>query len=209
MRARPLTPQGVATYVIERALALETGHPVRIAVDGAPQAGPQTMALLIADAARDSGRPALCVHSSDFLRPASIRFEYGKTDPDGWYDAVDSGALVREVLAPLGPGGSRRYLPTLWDARRDRATRAAYETAPPSCIVVVDGTFLLRDELRWEFDLTVHLAQSAAALRRRAASADEWQLEALARYSDEVAPQDVCDVLIRYDDPGHPAMVEK
>ena len=207
---RPLSPAGLAGYVAVRARDLGLDHPVRVAIDGPPQAEPHVLADAIADAVSDSGRPVIRVRVDDFLRSASVRFEYGHTDPDGWYDSwVDVGGLLREVLVPLGPEGSLRYLPTLWDAVRDRATRAPYETAPSSAVVVVDGPFLLRPELRWEFDLTVHLALTAGAVRRRTALGDEWRLTALERYADEVGPEDVCDVLIRYDDPRHPAVVER
>ena len=138
-----------------------------------------------------------------------IKFEYGRADPDAWYDThIDLGGLLREVLLPLGPGGSLRYLPTHWDASRDRATRASYENAPESLVAIVDGPFLLRHELRNEFDLTVHLALSAGALRRRTPPGQEWQLGAIQRYADEVDPEAASDVLIRYDDPRHPAVVE-
>jgi hypothetical protein len=210
VQVRPLTPTALAAFVVSRALALELGHPVRIAIDGPPQADPGALADAVYAAARDASLPAARVRLEDFLRPASVRFEYGHTDPDGWYDAwADVGGLLREVLVPLGPGGSLRYLPTLWDASRDRATRAPYESAPPSMVLVVDGQFLLRHELRWEFDLTVHLALSAGAVRRRTAAGQEWQWPALQRYDDETAPEDNCDILVRYDDPRHPAVVER
>lgn len=210
VQVRPISPPALAAEVAARAVALPLGHPARVAVDGPPQAEPAVLADLVADAVRAAGRPCVRIRTDDFLRPASVRFEFGRTDPDGWYDGwLDIGGLLREVLVPLGPDGSLRYVPALWDAARDRATRAAYESAPPSAVVVVDGPFLLRHELRWEFDLTVHLALSAGALRRRTSPAEEWRLQALERYADEIGPDDVCDVLVRYDDPRHPAVVDR
>jgi hypothetical protein len=209
VHVRPLTPTALAGHIVERAHDLGLDHPVRVAVDGPPQADPGVLADAIAAAVRETGRRAIQIRVDEFLRSASVRFEFGRTDPDGWYDSwIDIPGLAREVLVPLGSGGSLRYLPTLWDAARDRATRASYETAPPSAVVVVDGPFLLRPELRWEFDLTVHLALSAGAVRRRTAPGEEWRLPALERYAEEVGPEDVCDVLVRYDDPRHPAVVE-
>jgi len=210
MHVRPVSPMALAGEVAERVIALTLEHPVRVAVDGPPQADPAVVADLIAEAVRDRGRAAVRVRVDDFLRPASVRFEFGRTDPDAWYDSwIDIGGLLREVLVPLGPDGSLRYVPRLWDAARDRATRAPYETAPPSAVVIVDGPFLLRHELRWEFDLTVHLALTPAAVRRRTAPGEEWRAAALERYEEEIAPQDVCDVLVRYDDPRHPAVVDR
>lgn len=42
------------------------------------------------------------ISADDFLRPASLRFERGKQDPDARYtDWLDLGALRREVLDPV------------------------------------------------------------------------------------------------------------
>jgi hypothetical protein len=115
-------------------------------------------------------------------------------------------AIRREVLDPLGPGGSRRWLPALWDPARDRATRARYATARDDAVVIVRGWFLLGAGLPW--DVTVHLAVSPAARRRRVPLDDAArELPAYDRYDEEATPTDVADVVVRCDDPRHPAMV--
>ena len=69
----------------------------------------------------------LVVPTEGFLRPASLRFEYGKEDPDAYADGwFDTGALWREVFGPLEAGGTGRVLPDLWDPVTDRATRTPY-----------------------------------------------------------------------------------
>jgi hypothetical protein len=149
------------------------------------------------------------VRTSDFLRPASVRLEYGADDPEAyrerWYDVA---AIRREVLEPLGPGGTRRYLPTLWDADRDRATRAAYRTASDSAVAIVSGPLLLGRDL--PFEATVHLALSEAARRRRVdPEAADRELPAFSRYEREVRPTDVADVVVRCDDPRRPAVLDR
>jgi hypothetical protein len=140
-----------------------------------------------------------------FRRPASVRLEHGHRDPDAYYDGwLDAAALRREVLDRLGPGGDGRYLPTLWDPDRDRATRAGYATAPRGAVLLVDGPLLLGRGL--PFDLTVHLRLSAAALARRTAPDRLWTLPAFARYEQEVRPGEVADAVVRVDDPRHPAL---
>ncbi|WNB87171.1 uridine kinase [Cellulomonas sp. ATA003] len=145
--------------------------------------------------------------AGDFLRPASVRLEHGREDPDALLDDwLDGGALAREVIDPLGPGGSGRYLPSLWDAARDRATRAPAQDAPPGAVLVLDGALLLG---RWlDLDLTVHLSLRAPTLRRRTPEADHWTLSAFERYATEVDPEATADVVVRADDPARPAIVE-
>jgi hypothetical protein len=74
-------------------------------------------------------------------------------------------------------------------------------------VVIVSGALLLGAGL--DVDLAVHLAQSPAALARRAAPAQAWTLPAYERYADEVMPELIADVVIRMDDPNHPALVER
>lgn len=181
-------------------------HPLRVAVDGASVSGRHRLADELVDRLRVRSRPAVRVCAEDFLRPAAVRLERGRDDPDAFYaDRLDAAGLQREVLDPLGPGGSARYLPTLWDPTTDRASRAAYAEATSDAVVLVDGAFLLTGTL--SFDLSVHLHLSPAALRRRVAPADaERELPAYARYAREVTPAEVADYVVLLDDPRRPAL---
>ena len=127
MRFRPVT----LDLLVEELAGVLAGRPAaawtRVAVDGAPPTHPGAFADRLADGLRLRGRPVLRVSARDYLRPASLRFERGRDDPDARYDDwLDAGALTREVLDPLGPGGTGRVLPSLWNAATDRATRADY-----------------------------------------------------------------------------------
>ncbi len=148
------------------------------------------------------------VRTADFLRPASVRLELGRTNPDAYYERwFDLAALAREVLDPLGDGGTGRILTTFWNPATDRATRASYLPVPAGGVVLVSGPLLQGAGL--DFDLVVHCAVSAAALARRTAPDQSWTLPAFARYEDEVHPADLADLTLRVDDPRHPAIQEK
>jgi hypothetical protein len=204
---RPVAADRLAdevTGIVDRAAAT-CPHVLRVAVDGHPAAGGAALADALIDPLRSLGHPVLRVSGEWFLRPASVRLERGRTDPDAYYDdRLDLAALRREVLDPLGPGGSGRYLPTLWDPATDRSTRAAFLTAPENAVLVLDGTLLLGRGL--PLDLTVHLRLSAGARERRVDPAERWALPAYVRYEQEVDPERVADVLVRVDDPRHPAL---
>ncbi|WP_431977834.1 uridine kinase [Micromonospora haikouensis] len=207
MRVRPISPDRLVTELTERLVAADPPGRLRVAVDGAPAAGPDELAAALVDPLRALGRPVLHVRAADFLRPASVRLEFGRTNPDAYYEGwVDEPGLRREVLDPAGPGGSGRILPSLWDPRTDRASRAGYVTLPPHGVVLVSGALLLGGGL--PVDLAVHLELSPAALARRTDPALRWTLPAFARYAEEVAPAGFADVVVRVDDPRHPAVVE-
>jgi hypothetical protein len=207
MRFRPISLAVLVDEVAARLLAHGRGEWVRVAVDGAPPTGPGALADTLAERLRLYGRPARRVSAADFLRPASLRFERGRYNPDARYDDwLDAGGLGREVLEPLSPGGSGRVLPTLWNTETDRATRAGYVLVPVGGVLVVDGELLLGRGL--SFEHTVHLWMSGPALVRRTPAEDAWALPAFARYEGEVRPLLTADTGVRMDDPAHPAVLD-
>lgn len=207
MRVRPVSFDVLVGELADRLAAELPEGRLRVAIDGAPAARPADLADALVDPLRVRGRPAVRVATDDFLRPASVRLESGRTNPDAFYAGwLDETALRREVLDPAGPGGSGRIVRRLWDARRDRATREPYADLPPTAVVLVSGPLLLGAGL--PFDVTVHLELSAAALDRRTDPGQRWTLPAYARYGAEVDPASFADVVVRLDDPRRPALVE-
>ncbi|AGL18652.1 hypothetical protein [Actinoplanes sp. N902-109] len=206
MQVRPVSIGSLVEQLADRVVAEWPQGRVRVAVDGADAAEPGALADALADPLRVRGRPAVRVRAGDFLRPASTRLEFGRTNPESYYQGwLDEAGLRREVLDPAGPGGSGRVVTRLWDAVIDRAAREPYRELPGNAVVIVDGPLLLGAGL--PFDLTVHLELSQAALLRRTAGADRWTLPALERYRDEVGPAGFADVVVRLDDPRRPALV--
>lgn len=207
VRLQPITWERLTDALAERIAATpaqDDGPWLRIAVDGAPAADPGQLAGQLAEALRLRGRAAHRVDVYGFRRPASLRLEYGHTDPDAYHDEwFDRRALRREVFQPLDPGGTGRVLPDLWDPVADRATRSDYMTLPPGGVLLLHGPLLLGHG--FPFDLTVHLKLSAAALARRTPQNERWTLPAFARYEDETRPADAADVVVRADDPRRPA----
>jgi len=206
VRVRPISFDVLVEELADRLAGQEPSGRLRVAVDGAPAAGPERLADALVGPLRLRGRPAFRIRTDDFLRPASVRLELGRTNPDSFYAGwLDEAALRREVLDPAGPGGSGRVVTRLWDAAADRATREPYTELPPAAVVLVSGPLLLGAGL--PFDVTVHLSVSAAALDRRTEEDQRWTLPAYARYGDEVDPAAFADVVVRCDDPRHPALV--
>ncbi|MFC9737476.1 uridine kinase [Streptomyces noursei] len=186
-------------------LTAHDGSPwLRVAVDGAPAAAPGDLAGRLAEALRLRGRAVQEVDAHGFLRPASLRLEYGREDPDAYHDEwFDRRALWREVFQPLEPGGTGRVLPDFWDPVADRATRSAYVELPPGGVLLLHGPLLLG---QWfPFDLAVHLKLSPGALARRTPRDQHWTLSAFARYEAETRPEEAADVVVRADDPRRPA----
>jgi hypothetical protein len=169
-------------------------------------AAPAQLADAIAERLPVRGRAAVVVPGAGFYRPASLRLEHGRTDPDARYtDWLDTAALTREVLAPVGPGGSGQYLPVLWDLARDRAARSRPQPMPADGVLLVPGGLLLGVGLA--FDAVVHLRVAPAARRRRTPPDQAWELPAYDRYDEEVDPTALADAVVLADHPDRPALM--
>ncbi len=204
MRVQPVSFDGLVTSLVDRVRALPGSAPARVLVDGHPATAPERLADALVEPLRAAGRPVARIRTDDFLRPASLRLEHGRRDADSLLDGwVDAGALNREVLTAVATSG--RYLPTLRDPVTDRSTRAEYVQAAPGTVVLVSGSLSMG--LWLDVDLTVHLALTRAAETRGTPLGDAWQLAAYDRYRTQVAPERTADVVVRFDDPRHPALV--
>jgi hypothetical protein len=199
----PLTPDRLVGEVT--ALVAGRSGRVRLAVDGPTPCRPLDLAQRSAVELRTLGRAVVVVAAADYLRPASVRLEYGREDPDEFLDGwLDDAGLVREVLEPAGAGGSGRVLPRLWDAASDRAFRERYVDLPGNGVVIVAGGLLLGRGL--PFDVAVHLRMSPAALARTLPGPQQWTRPAYERYEAERDPTGAADLLVLADHPDRPAV---
>ncbi len=204
---------------------LELGHPVRVAVDGITAVGKTTFADQLADAVHALDRTCLRVSMDGFHHPRSTRYRQGRESPDGYYeDAYDFAALLRELLGPLGPGGSLLYRTAIIDLAADAALEVPPEPADPRLVLIVDGIFLQRPELDGGWDRLIFLRASFESARARGAARDAEQLgsvaeaerifkvryhAAQARYLAEVEPERRADIVVEHDDPARPVIVQR
>jgi hypothetical protein len=192
----PVTPDALAARLADWLTA--TPATVRVAIDGPPAAAPHELAEALAEPLRARGRPFAHVRAESFWRDASLRLEYGREDVESYLSWLDDGALRREVLT------GDTYLPSLRDPVTNRATRERPRPLSAGSVLVVSGALLLG--LGLPFDRVVHLAMSPAARARRTPPEQAWTLPAFDRYDAEVSPAELADVVVRWDDPRHPAV---
>ena len=206
-RYEPVDPNRLpAILAADLAAAAVPGIALRVAFDGPMFADPHGLADALVEPLRALGRRVAVIRADTFWRDASLRFEHGRTDSAAFRDEwLDDAALRREVLEPLGAGGDGSYLPSLRDPATNRATRAPRRQARDgTTIIVVSGELLLGRGL--PFDRTIHLAVTAAGRARRMAAEWSWTLPAFDTYERDVDPAGTADVVLRMDDPRHPAI---
>ena len=201
---------------------LDSARPIRVAIDGRTASGKTTLANELADCLRAKGREVIRTSIDGFHRPKVERYARGRHSAEGYYyDARDLPAINALLLDPLGPGGDGWYRTASFDLRSDLPIEQDPQFAPDDAILVVDGTFLQRPELRGGWDVAVFVETSEYVSEQRGMNRDTALLggveatrqlyadryrPAFDLYEGSCAPASAADAIINNDNFGQPAL---
>ena len=208
----------------DRILTLRLEHPTRVGIDGHSAAGKTALADELATTLRGTtARPVLRVMIDQFKRHVDLRTQYPPGSPESYYcEMFDVDAIRDELLAPLGPGGSRRYRTQIMDFSGRTPIDSGVHVAPHDAILVADGGFLQKPALSRRWDLCVYLHIEAAEVLRRGTIRDQaWMdsAEAAAEryrmyylpgeqlYLTEIRPAERADIAIDNSDFEAPRII--
>ncbi len=203
--------------------ATEVGHPLRVAIDGVDGAGKTTLADELTPLIEARGRPVVRASVDDFHRPRDERYRRGELSPEGFYlDTFDYEALRRLLLEPLGHSGGSRVRTRSWDHVRDAPVHVEWLAVSDDAVVLCDGVFLQRDELRELWDVVVFVAVEMGVSVERAVQRDATWMPSLEatrdryrvrytpaqkRYLEEQRPRERADFVVENTDPQAPALL--
>jgi uridine kinase len=185
----------------------------RVGIDGPDASGKTFFADALAGTLRAAGRPVLRVSVDDFHHVRSSRYQLGRDSARGcWLYSFNYERLWEDVLDPLGPHGSGLVSAKAHDLATDAVLDPEPVAAPPGAVLIVDGLFLHRDELRAAWDLTVFLDVPFAETARRMAARDgildpRKYVDAQRIYFERCRPHDRATLLIDNTDPQTPRIV--
>jgi uridine kinase len=119
-------------------------------------------------------RPVIRASIDDFHRPGhkygSMR---GEWTAQSYYDESYDYVAFRElVLQPLGPGGNRRVRTAIFDSFHDVPIQEYWQSASEKAILIVDGAYLQREELRTHWDYLIWLKVDTETMIARARQRD-------------------------------------
>lgn len=158
-----------AAAVVDRIAGARPGHRCLVAVDGVDASGKTTFAGWLAEALRLRVRSAQVIHVEDFMHVRSVRHRRGRDSPEGYFhDSYDYKSLRRFVLEPLGGSGDGWFRAGAVDRARDVVMRHPLQYADNQTISIVEGLFLLRDELVdwWDYSVFLDIDRQTALARK-------------------------------------------
>lgn len=158
--------------IVDNILAATPTHRrALVGIDGVGASGKSTFAAALAERIRT--RPVLVLHVDDFFNPSEVRHARGRHSSDGfWLDAYNYSALVKWALEPLSADGDGTYRSSSFDRETGQTVRPVAQQAPPGALVLVEGTFLHRDELVSFWDYSIYLDVPFQETERRMAERD-------------------------------------
>lgn len=196
------------------------GGRVILAVDGIDGAGKTVFADALAEVFAEDGSAVFRASIDDFHRPRGERYARGRTSPTGFYrDSYDYATFRRVLIDPFRDGAqtgaTTGFQLEAFDVERDAAVEAAWTTAPRDAVLIVDGIFLLRPELRgvWNWavwlDVPVDIAAQRMALRDGsdpdpAAASNARYREGFELYLKDARPQEAASAIVDNTDLAHP-----
>lgn len=204
-----------------RIASIRLAHPVRVAIDGVDAAGKTVLADELVEYVKRHGRPVIRASIDGFHNPAVVRRRRGGLSPEGYYrDSFNLPLLIDSVLQPLGLHGKRVCRLAAFDFRTDSPVKSQPFEVPADAVLLFEGVFLLRPELRsfWDFsvfvradfDVTVARAEkrdlslfgSVERVRERYV---ERYIPAQQLYFAEAAPESLASVVIDNNNPDDPS----
>lgn len=130
------------------------GRRALVAIDGLDGAGKTVLAEeLVESAAQDGLRPIASLSIDGFHHPRAIRYANGRGPDSFYHDSYDCETFIRSVVSPFK--NRLPIVPAAWDVDADCAASPAEVDLPEDCVLLVDGIFLHRTQLRALWDASI------------------------------------------------------
>ena len=186
-----------------------------VGIDGVDAAGKTMFAAKLSDELRKRDHKVIEASMDGFHNPREIRYTKGSDNPEGYYrDSFNINAVKVLLVEPLREG--HLYRTQAFDYKTNLATPFDGVLAEPGSILVFEGVFSLRPELRDHWDYRILLEITPEESLRRGVERDPGEKEEVERkyrvrylpgqalYKDEAKPHEHAHIIVDYNDPENP-----
>ena len=139
-------------------LSIKKDCPIRVGVDGIDGAGKTFFAKALVDYLKNKNFDVIYSSIDKFHNPKEIRYQKGRGSPQGYYqDQFNYSKLINNLLEPLGPRGNLEYKEAFFDYMTNIKIECKSKKADKNSILIFDGVFLCRKEIKKYFDLIIFI----------------------------------------------------
>lgn len=143
---RAATVVAVADAVVDR---MRPHGVLGVGIDGVDGGGKTVFADELADVLERRGIAVVRASVDGFHNPAEVRYRKGRSSPAGFFlDSYDYGALRQLLLEPLLVHGESQVVRAVYDVHAEAPVDPVFEPVGDAEVLVFDGIFLHREELR-------------------------------------------------------------
>jgi uridine kinase len=182
-----------------------------IAVDGLDGAGKTHFADALATQLRTGNRAVFRASIDDFHRPRVDRYARGRDSAEGFYrDSFDYRTFRRVLIEPFRIGRIGSFVLKAFDVRSDMKIEPVWSSGPDDAILIVDGIFLNRPDLRGIWNYSIWLEAEPEVRQARMLGRD-GNLDHPERYVDgqelylvDAKPVEHASAIIDNNDFDHP-----
>ncbi|TRO50932.1 uridine kinase [Candidatus Bathyarchaeota archaeon] len=197
-------------------LGIKHERPLLVAIDGYDAAGKSILAKVLAEKLRGLGLNIIEASIDGFHNPRVIRYKRGEESPEGYYYDSFNYAALKVMLLDSLKTGDMRYKTQPFDYVADKGIMSTYSEAEIDSILIFDGVFALRPELRDYWDYSIYLYVDEDVSLARGVARDPGDEEAIRHrynvryipgqriYHQEAEPMKHASIVIDNNDPENP-----
>ena len=190
-----------------------------VAVDGLDGAGKTRFADALAAQLGIGHRAVFRASIDDFHWPRARRYALGRDSAEGFYrDSFDYTTLKRVLVEPFRTGSIGSFVLRAFDVKRDAPIQPKWSSGPEDALLVIDGIFLNRPELKglWNYSIWLEVEPDTAEGRVIARDAEDFEHDIAnperysggqALYLAEANPRETATAIIDNNDYDHPKRV--
>jgi uridine kinase len=206
-------------HIADEIQEIKLDRPLLVAIDGRDAAGKTIFAHELALKLMDEGRNVIEASIDGFHNPREIRYKRGRDDPEGYYrNSFNIAALKKHLLVPLKVG-CMHYRTQVFDYRTNQAVEVPKKKAQCDSILVFDGVFTHRPEIRcyWNYSIYLYVSEEESLRRgimRNPGEEEEAKRRYMARYRSgqrlyhtESEPMKHASIIVDNNDPDNPVIL--
>jgi uridine kinase len=190
-----------------------------VAVDGLDGAGKSVFADALAEQLGIGHRAVFRASIDDFHQSRARRYARGRDSAEGFYrDSFDYPTFKRMLAEPFRTGWIGSFNLRAFDLKRDVPFQPVWSSGSEDALLIVDGIFLNRPELRgiWNYSIWLEVDPEIALARVKARDAQEFEHDIAnperyaggqELYLTEAKPIELATAIVDNNDFDHPKRI--